>query len=183
MISLDERVHMDECCDAFVVEWRWWRRGRLGAKQRWNAEAERVAAMAMDAADFAFLFCTHPTLDSDVLRLIFARLRVPLLARVACVSRTWRSVATDPALLMGCFKADWKLRDAVGMPSARKFFARGLRQFAISHPLQRWDTVDSLAVKYDVQVRNSTFSHCVPRVSSPQLCVLKRSSVFVTSHL
>lgn len=110
-------------------------------------------AMVMEASEFSFLF--EPTLDSDVLRLILSRLRLPLLARAACVSRSWRSVATDPALLMGCFKAEWKLRDVVGRPkSGPKFFHGGLHHFGMSHPLQRWDTVDSLAVKYDVQVSN-----------------------------
>jgi len=121
----------------------------LAAKQSGDGEP----AMVMEVSEFSFLF--EPTLDSDVLRLILSHLRLPLLARAACVSRSWRSVATDPDLLMGCFKADWKLREVVGRPSSGpKFFHRGLRQFAISHPLQRWDTVDSLAVKYDVQVRD-----------------------------
>jgi LysM repeat protein len=118
--------------------------------------------MAMEASEFSFLF--EPSLDADVLRVILSRLPcLPLLARAACVSRSWRTVATDPALLMNCFKAQWKLRDVVGRPSlssSPKFFHSGLRLFAISHPLQRWDTVDSLAVKYDVQateIRN--FNH------------------------
>lgn len=127
-------------------------------RQATSGDGER--AMAMEASEFSFLF--EPSLDADVLRVILSCLPcLPLLARAACVSRSWRTVATDPALLMNCFKAQWKLRDVVGRPSlssSPKFFHRGLRLFAISHPLQRWDTVDSLAVKYDVQVTLAIFS-------------------------
>lgn len=159
---------MDECVSAFrmnVVLPFWLREapgrrressrsygGAVSGKQGDGEPA--LLATVMDASEFDFLF--EPTVVSDdVVRLILTRLRLPVLARAACVSRNWRLVATDPAVLMECFKTEWKLREVVGRPkSSRNFFHRGLRQFAISHPLQRWDMVDSLAVKYDVQVCN-----------------------------
>ncbi|KAG0577743.1 hypothetical protein KC19_5G177800 [Ceratodon purpureus] len=152
--------------------------------------------LAMEVADFAFLFASERSnLHCDLLRLIFARLSPPLLARVACVSRTWRTVATDPAVLMGCFKADWKLREVVGVLPGRNFFARGMRQFAISHPLQRWDTVDSLAVKYDVEateirnLNNMSSDHDIHRrrrllipVLKPELLVGKTCYIESDEH-
>lgn len=124
--------------------------------------------MAMEAAEFSFLW--EPTINSDVLRLILSRLPLSLIARTACVCRSWYIVATDPELLMGCFKVEWKLADVVGKPSGKQFFDRGLHRFAISHPLQRWDTVDSLAVKYDVEVSDH-LSVCVSLCSVLCFCI------------
>lgn len=97
-------------------------------------------------------FSWQKSLSPDLVRLILARLPARLLARAACVCRNWRAVAEDPALVVASFKDAWGLSGVVGRPSCPRFWGGGLGQFAIAHTLQRWDTLESLAVKYDVQV-------------------------------
>ncbi|KAK9086781.1 hypothetical protein Syun_029175 [Stephania yunnanensis] len=92
-------------------------------------------------------------ISGDILRAIFERLAAHDLARSACVCRAWHAVASDREILVGAFKAPWKLREVVGSPTSTSFWRDNcLGRFAISHKLVRGDTVASLAVKYYVQV-------------------------------
>ncbi|KAK9146675.1 hypothetical protein Sjap_006578 [Stephania japonica] len=98
-------------------------------------------------SNFSALVCR------DILRAIFERLDARDLARSACVCRTWHAVASDRDILVGAFKAPWKLREVVGSPTSTSFWRdNGLGRFAISHKLLRGDSLASLAVKYSVQV-------------------------------
>lgn len=86
--------------------------------------AKGVGNMAMEAEDFRFL---------------------------------WEDAPRDlEALELDQFKAHWKLDCVVGRPRSSHALSRmnssGLSQFALSHTVQRWDTLDSLVLKYDVQV-------------------------------
>ncbi|XP_025619039.1 F-box protein At1g55000 [Arachis hypogaea] len=95
-----------------------------------------------------------PALSStDILRTIFQKLPVPDLARAACVSRLWSSVASDRDILTAAFLAPWNLKAVVGNPISGSFWRDNtLAKFAISHRIVRGDSVASLAVKYSVQV-------------------------------
>ncbi|KAK1258948.1 F-box protein [Acorus gramineus] len=92
----------------------------------------------------------------DILSSILGRLPPPDLARAACVSRLWRSIASDPDVLTRSLlrPSPWRLRRLVGSPSSGSSWRRlvGLERFAISHRIVRGDTVPGLAVRYDVQV-------------------------------
>ncbi|KAK9291950.1 hypothetical protein L1049_019902 [Liquidambar formosana] len=89
----------------------------------------------------------------DILRVIFEKLPIPDLARASCVCRVWNSVASDGEIQTRAFKAPWKLKELVGIPSSGSFWRdNGLGKFAISHRIVRGDSVASLAVKYSVQV-------------------------------
>ncbi|GAB2228951.1 hypothetical protein Droror1_Dr00023085 [Drosera rotundifolia] len=90
---------------------------------------------------------------ADILRLIFTALSLPDLARAACVCRTWHAIASDRDVVAAAFKAPWRLREVIGIPSSGGFWREsGLGKFAISHRLRDRDSVAGLAVKYDVQV-------------------------------
>ncbi|KAF9618795.1 hypothetical protein IFM89_002663 [Coptis chinensis] len=93
-------------------------------------------------------------ISTDILRTIFSSLELNDLARSACVSRVWNSVASDKEFQINAFKLPWKLKHVVGTPSSGSFWRdnNSLNRFAISHRLVRGDTVTSLAVKYSVQV-------------------------------
>jgi hypothetical protein len=91
-------------------------------------------------------------LTDDLWRSILERLSVRSLGCAACVCRLWHSIAGDPAVLAAAFTAPWKLREVVGKPTSSSFWRGQLGQFAISHALQRQDTIAGLAVKYGVQV-------------------------------
>lgn len=89
--------------------------------------------MAMEAEDFRFLW-EEPRLDVE-------------------------SMELDQ------FKAYWKLDCIVGRPRSSHAFFRmnssGLSQFALSHTVQRWDTLGSLVHKYDVQVSSILLPLCL----------------------
>ncbi|KAJ7547169.1 hypothetical protein O6H91_08G073300 [Diphasiastrum complanatum] len=92
-------------------------------------------------------------LTEDVWRSILGRLPAVALARAACVCRRWYLIAGDPEVLSAAFKAPWKLRQIVGRPSSSRFWQiQSLKVFAISHTVQRWDTVAGLAIKYQVHI-------------------------------
>jgi hypothetical protein len=92
-------------------------------------------------------------LTVDLWRAILQRLRADVLARAACVCRLWRSIAADPMVLSGLFRESWKLSRVFGRPMSTSFWSdAGLGRFAISHPVTRWDSIASLAVKYQVHV-------------------------------
>jgi hypothetical protein len=56
------------------------------------------------------------------------------------------------------FKEVWKLKDVLGSPSSTAFWDDAdIRVFAFSHVLQSWDTLESLVVKYCVQVSLKIF--------------------------
>ncbi|KAF5740059.1 F-box protein [Tripterygium wilfordii] len=89
----------------------------------------------------------------DILRLIFEMLPVSDLARVTCVCRFWRYVASDGNIVANAFMAPWKLKALVGKPLHGSFWRdSSISKFAISHRIRRGDTVASLAIKYSVQV-------------------------------
>ncbi|GKV50450.1 hypothetical protein SLEP1_g57153 [Rubroshorea leprosula] len=89
----------------------------------------------------------------DTLRLIFEKLSVTDLARASCVCKAWNAVASGDEMVVGAFKAPWKLKNVVGRPTSRSFWRdNGIGKFAISHRISRGDSVASLAVKYSVQV-------------------------------
>ncbi|EFJ34861.1 hypothetical protein SELMODRAFT_166787 [Selaginella moellendorffii] len=91
--------------------------------------------------------------NGDAWRLILAKLPVPGLARAACVCRSWREFAADPAVIAAAFAAPWELKQLVGVPSTPSLWkASGLGCFAISHPVTKSDSVAALAIKYNVQV-------------------------------
>ncbi|GKU97751.1 hypothetical protein SLEP1_g10848 [Rubroshorea leprosula] len=88
----------------------------------------------------------------DTLRLIFEKLSITDLARSSCVCRAWNAVASGDEMVVGAFKAPWKLKEVVGRPTSRSFWRdNGIGKFAISHRISRGDSVASLAVKYSVQ--------------------------------
>ena len=91
-------------------------------------------------------------LTDDLWRVILELLPVTALGQAACVCRLWHSIANDPAALASAFLAPWKLKEVVGSPMSKSFWRGQLGQLAISHRLQRQDTVAGLAVKYGVQV-------------------------------
>ncbi|PIN14947.1 hypothetical protein CDL12_12422 [Handroanthus impetiginosus] len=98
-------------------------------------------------SNFSALLCR------DTLRTILEKLSLSDLARAACVSRLWRSVASDKGMQIRAFMSPWKLRNVVGNPSSASFWRdNSLSKFAISHRLSRGDSITSLAVKYSVQV-------------------------------
>ncbi|KAH6762551.1 hypothetical protein C2S52_019984 [Perilla frutescens var. hirtella] len=98
-------------------------------------------------SNFSALLC------KDTLRTILQKLSLSDLARSACVSRLWRSVASDGEMQIRAFISPWKLRDIVGKPSSSGFWRdNSLSKFAVSHRLSRSDSIASLAVKYSVQV-------------------------------
>ncbi|KAL5783687.1 hypothetical protein ACOSP7_008716 [Xanthoceras sorbifolium] len=89
----------------------------------------------------------------DTLRLILSKLAVTDLARACCVCRVWNAVACDNDLIVDAFRSPWKLREVVGRPINASFWRdNGIAKFAVSHRIARSDTVQSLAVKYSVQV-------------------------------
>jgi hypothetical protein len=56
------------------------------------------------------------------------------------------------------FKEVWKLKDVLGSPSSTGFWDDAdIHVFAFSHVLQSWDTLESLVVKYCVQVSMKIF--------------------------
>lgn len=91
-------------------------------------------------------------LTDDLWRMILELLPVTALGQAACVCRLWHSIATDPAALASAFMVPWKLKEVVGRPMSGSFWRGQLGQLAISHALQRQDTMAGLAVKYGVQV-------------------------------
>lgn len=91
-------------------------------------------------------------LTDDLWRMILELLPVTALGQVACVCRLWHSIATDPVTLASAFMVPWKLKAVVGRPMSGSFWRGQLGQLAISHALQRHDTMAGLAVKYGVQV-------------------------------
>ena len=114
-------------------------------------------------------FC-HPTVISpmnsnfsalissrDVLRSILERLHPRDLARAACVCKLWCSVASERDVQERSFRAPWKVRRILGEPSSPGFWRHpSLGRFAISHRLDRGDSVAGLALKYSVQVIQSS---------------------------
>ncbi|KAK6915576.1 LysM domain [Dillenia turbinata] len=89
----------------------------------------------------------------DILRLIFKRLDIPDLARASCVCSEWNSVGSDKEVQSRAFRAPWRLKEVVGNPSNGSFWRdNGIGKFAISHKLNRGDSIAGLAVKYSVQV-------------------------------
>lgn len=89
----------------------------------------------------------------DTLRLIFEKLPIPDLARSSCVCRLWNSVASDRDMLTRAFRAPWRLKEVIGVPSSGSFWRdNNIGKFAISHRIFRGDSIASLAVKYSVQV-------------------------------
>lgn len=98
-------------------------------------------------------------LTDDLWRMILELLPVTALGQAACVCRLWHSIATDPAALASAFMAPWKLKEVVGRPMSKSFWRSQLGQLAISHSLQRQDTVAGLAVKYGVQVVDTFKCH------------------------
>ncbi|KAH7314917.1 hypothetical protein KP509_21G027200 [Ceratopteris richardii] len=92
-------------------------------------------------------------LTADIWRTVLKKLPVDALARAACVCRLWHSIAGDPVFLSTRFKEAWKLANIVGRPLSSSFWRdANLSRFAISHTVERWDTVAGLAVKYKVHV-------------------------------
>ncbi|KAJ0982303.1 hypothetical protein J5N97_010558 [Dioscorea zingiberensis] len=92
-------------------------------------------------------------LSADILRSILECLPPSDLARSACVCRLWRAVASERDVQERVFRSPWGVRRVVGCPSTFAFWRHnGIGRFAISHRLQRGDTVSSLALKYSVQV-------------------------------
>jgi len=83
----------------------------------------------------------------------WSSLSVTALGQAACVCRLRHFIAPDPAALASAFMVPWKLKATVGRPMSRSFWRGQLGQLAISHTLQRQDTMAGLAVKYGVQVR------------------------------
>ena len=119
----------------------------LGSTSQASTSGESGAVISPMNSHFSALAC------QDVLRNIFERLPVPDLARASCVCRAWNLVASDREIHVRAFKAPWKLKDVVGIPSSGSFWGdTSLGKFAISHRLVRGDSVASLAVKYYVQV-------------------------------
>ncbi|KAL4198421.1 hypothetical protein AMTRI_Chr03g45820 [Amborella trichopoda] len=89
----------------------------------------------------------------DILRSIFELLSMSDLARASCVCRLWNSVACEPGLKTAAFRAPWKLREVLGRPSSAAFWRENsLSRFAISHRLNKGDTIPGLALRYCVQV-------------------------------
>ncbi|KAK8969118.1 F-box protein [Platanthera guangdongensis] len=89
---------------------------------------------------------------------ILELLRPSNLARVACVCRVWKEVASDREVREWAFREPWKVRKLLGSPSSVGFWRYpGLNRFAISHRLLRGDTVTTLSLKYSVQVAISGF--------------------------
>ncbi|KAM7277526.1 hypothetical protein ACFE04_004660 [Oxalis oulophora] len=89
----------------------------------------------------------------DTLLVIFDKLSVTDLARASCVCKLWNFVAADDEMILRAFKTPWRLRNVVGKPLSRSFWRdNGLHKFAISHQINKGETVASLAVKYSVQV-------------------------------
>ena len=110
----------------------------LDLRLAWRTSEEtpsqrKELAMAMEAEDFRFLW-EEPRLDVE-------------------------SMELDQ------FKAYWKLDCIVGRPRSSHAFFRmnssGLSQFALSHTVQRWDTLGSLVRKYDVQVISILLPLCL----------------------
>ncbi|XP_020258977.1 F-box protein At1g55000 [Asparagus officinalis] len=68
--------------------------------------------------------------------------------------RFWRfRRASDRELLELAFRKPWNVKRVMGTPSSAAFWrSPGLDRFAISHRLQRGDSVAGLALKYSVQV-------------------------------
>ncbi|KAL9235039.1 hypothetical protein vseg_009839 [Gypsophila vaccaria] len=98
-------------------------------------------------SNFAALNCR------DTLRIIFEKLPVSDIARAACVCRIWAAVAAEREIVTASFTAPWRLKDVVGNPSSGSFWRDNrLSKFAVSHRINRGDSVASLAVKYSVQV-------------------------------
>lgn len=92
-------------------------------------------------------------LTIDLWRIILQKLPVDSLARSSCVCHLWHSIAGDPAVLCNKFKEAWNLAEVVGRPLSANFWRdTSLSRFAISHTVNRWDTVTGLAVKYQVHV-------------------------------
>ncbi|KAI5084886.1 hypothetical protein GOP47_0001055 [Adiantum capillus-veneris] len=92
-------------------------------------------------------------LTADLWRAILQKLPIDSLARAACVCRLWHCIAGDPLVLSNRLKEAWKFAEVVGRPLSTSFWRdANLSRFAISHVVQRWDTVASLAVKYEVHV-------------------------------
>lgn len=119
----------------------------LGSTSQASTSGDSDAVVSPMNSHFSALTC------QDVLRGIFERLPVADLARASCVCRVWNLVASDRGIQVRAFKAPWKLKDVVGIPSSGSFWRdNSLGKFAISHRLVRGDSVASLAVKYSVQV-------------------------------
>lgn len=116
-----------------------------------------ASAAANDGGDTTVLSPMNSNFEAlvckDILRTILEKLPLIDLARSACVSRLWFSVASDRDIQTKAFKSPWKLKDVIGNPSSGSFWRdTSLGRFAISHRLLRGDTIASLAVKYSVQV-------------------------------
>lgn len=119
----------------------------LGSTFQASTSGDSDAVISAMNSHFSALTC------QDVLRGIFERLPVADLARASCVCRVWNLVASDRGIQVRAFRAPWKLKDVVGIPSSGSFWRdNSLGKFAISHRLVRGDSVASLAVKYSVQV-------------------------------
>lgn len=73
---------------------------------------------------------------------------------LACVSRLLNTVAGSESTLQSLFAERWYLRTVEGSPPDRSFWARAsLASFAIEHaPLQKHDTLTSLALQYGVDL-------------------------------
>lgn len=81
------------------------------------------------------------------------KLPISDLARAACVCRLWYLITSDKEIQTAAFKAPWKLKEVIGIPSSGSFWRdNSLCKFAISHRIVTGDTVHGLAVKYSVQV-------------------------------
>ncbi|KAF3785658.1 F-box protein [Nymphaea thermarum] len=118
-----------------------------GPKAGGSDSGERCPVVCPINSNFAALS------SGDVLRCILERLPLADLARAACVCRIWRVGASDQEIVSRSFRSPWKLKEIVGRPSSTAFWRDNrLDRFAISHRIQRGDTVASLAVKYGVQV-------------------------------
>lgn len=117
------------------------------------------SAVSVDSKSVALLD------TADILRQILELLSPKDLARAACVCREWNGVATDREVIEKTFIRCLKVRRIVGDPSSTGFWRySGIDKFAISHKLQREDSVTSLALKYSVQVNNQInheFCHLV----------------------
>ncbi|RVX18913.1 F-box protein [Vitis vinifera] len=123
----------------------------LGSTSQASTSGDSDAVISPMNSHFSALTC------QDVLRGIFERLPVADLARASCVCRVWNLVASDRGIQVRAFRAPWKLKDVVGIPSSGSFWRdNSLGKFAISHRLVRGDSVASLAVKYSVQINGHT---------------------------
>eukprot|EP00250_Pteridium_aquilinum_P004380 c14595_g1_i1 orf=247-966(-) len=108
---------------------------------------------AMETVTYEMGGENNQQLTADLWRTILQKLQVDSLAHAACVCRLWHCIASDPVVLSNRFKEAWKLARVVGRPLSASFWQdANLNRFAISHVVKRWDTVASLAVKYEVHV-------------------------------